>query len=63
MVSIGAFRVFVRTRLNIEPYSTLKPTKVGFIFIGPNSLSRAEDVAAVNQVTQAVARVGSKIGS
>ena len=34
--------VFMRTRLNIEPYSPLKPTKVGFIFIGPNSLSRAE---------------------
>ena len=36
MVGIGAFRVFMRTRLNIEPYSLLKPTKVGFIFIGPN---------------------------
>jgi len=36
MVGIGAFRVFMRTRLNIEPYSVLKPTKVGFIFIGPN---------------------------
>ena len=59
----GAFRVFIRTRLNIEPYSTLKPTKVGFIFIGPNSISRVEDLAAVNHVTQAVVRVGSKIGS
>ena len=59
MVSIGAFRVFIRTRLNIEPYSPLKPTKVGFIFIGPNSLSRAEDLAAVNHVTQAVVKVGS----
>ena len=58
MVRIGAFRVFIRTRLNIEPYCPLKPTKVGFIFIGPNSLSRAEDLAAVNHVT-----VGSKIGS
>ena len=47
MVGIGAFRVFMRTRLNIEPYSPLKPTKVGFIFIGPNSLGRAEDLAAV----------------
>ena len=28
-----------------------------------NSLSRAEDLAAVNHVTQAVVRVGSKIGS
>ena len=59
MVGIDAFRVFMRTILNIEPYSPLKPTKVGFIFIGPNSLSRAEDLAAVNHVTQAVVRVGS----
>ena len=51
MVGIGAFRVFMRTRLNIELYSPLKPTMVGFIFIGPNSLSRAEDLAAVNHVT------------
>jgi len=63
MVGIGAFWVLMKTRLNIEPYSPLKPTKVGFIFIGPNSLSRAEDLAAVNHVTQAVVRVGSKIGS
>ena len=63
MVVIGAFRVIMRTRLNIEPYSPLKPTKVGFIFIGPNSFSRAEDLAAVNHVTQAVVRVGSKIES
>ena len=62
MVSIGAFRVFIRTRFTIEPYSPLKPTKVGFIFIGPNSLSRAEDLAAVNHVTQAFVIVGSKIG-
>ena len=54
MVGIGAFRVLMRTRLNIEPYSPLKPTMVGFIFIGPNSLSRAEDLAAVNHLTQAV---------
>ena len=59
MVVIGAFRVLMRTRLNIEPYSPLKPTKVGFILIGPNSLSRAEDLEAVNHVV----RVGSKIGS
>ena len=59
MVGIGAFRVFLRTRLNIVYYFPLKPTKVGFIFIGPNSLSRAEDLAAVNHVTQAVVRVGS----
>ena len=63
MVGIVAFRVFIRTRLNIEPYPPLKPTKVGFIFIGPNSLDRAEDPAAVNHVTQALFRVGSKIGS
>ena len=63
MVGIGAFRVFLRTRLNIEPYYPLNTTKFGFIFIGPNSLSRAEDLAAVNHVTQAVIRVGSKIGS
>ena len=63
MVGIGAFPVFIRTRRNIESYSPLKPIKVGFIFIGPNSLSRAEDLAAVNHVTQAVVRVGSKIGS
>ena len=63
MVGIGAFRFFMRTRLNIEPYSPLNPIKVGFIFIGTNSLSRAEDLAAVNHVTQAVVRVGSEIGS
>ena len=57
------FRVFIRTRLNIEPYSPLKPTKVGFIFMWPNSLSLAEDLVAVDHVTQAVVRVGSKIGS
>ena len=63
MLGIDTFRVFMRTRLNIESYSPLKPTKVGFIFIGPNSLSRAEDLTAVHHVTQAVVRVGSKIGS
>ena len=63
MVGLGAFRVFMRTRLNIAPYSLLKPTKVGFIFIGSNSLSRVANLAAVNHVTQAVVRVGSKIGS
>ena len=63
MLGIDTFRVFMRTRLNIEPYSPLKPTKVGFIFIGPNSLSRAEDLTAGHHVTQAVVRVGSKIGS
>ena len=63
MVRIVAFQVLMRIRLNIAPYSSLKPTKVGFIFIGLNSLSRAEDLAAVNHVTQAVVRVRSKIGS
>ena len=62
MVGIGAFP-FLLERRNIEPYSPLKPTKVGFIFIGLNSLSRAEDLSADNHVTQAVVRVGSKIGS
>ena len=51
MVGIGAFRVFVRTRLNIEPYSLLNPTKVGFIFIGPNYLSRAEDLTLQLSIT------------
>ena len=63
MVGIGAFPVLMRTILNIEPYSPLKPTKVGFIFIGLNSFSRAEDLAVVNPMTQAVVRVGPKIGS
>ena len=44
-----------------------KPTKVGFIFIEPNSLSRAEDLAAVSHVTQEQAdllgrRLGLKVG-
>ena len=54
MVGTGAFWVLMRTRLKIKPYSPLKPTEVGFLFIGPNSLSRAEDFAAVNHVLQAV---------
>ena len=58
MVGIGAFPVFMRTRRNIESYS-LKPNKVGFIFIRPNSLSRAKDLAAANHVTHAVVRVES----
>ena len=53
MVGIGAFRVFIRTRLNNEPSSPVKPT------IESYSLSRAEYLAAVNQVKQAVVRVGS----
>ena len=62
MVGIGAFRDLMRIRLNIEPYSPLEPTKVGFIFIGPNSLSRVEDLTAVNHVTQAVVVFGLKVG-
>ena len=52
MVEIGTFQLLI-----------LKPTEVGFIFIGPNSLSRGEVYAAVNHVTQAVVGVGSKIES
>ena len=37
MAGVGAFWVLMKTRLNIVPYSPLKPTKVGFIFLGPNS--------------------------
>ena len=33
-------------------------TNQGFIFIEPNSLSRAEDLAAVNHVTQAARQSG-----
>ena len=46
MVGICVFRVFMRT----------------FIFIGPNSFSRVEELAAVNFVTQAVVRVGLRFG-
>ena len=56
---------FMRIRLNIEPYSQLKPTEVGFdlIFIGLNFLSEAEDLASVNHETQAVVRrLGLKVG-
>ena len=60
MVGIGAFRVFKRTRLNIEPYSPVNPTKVGFIFIGPNSVSRAEDLAASS--SELGRRLGLKVG-
>ena len=49
--------------VNIEPYFQLKPTEVGVIFIGPNSVSWALVLVSVNHVTQAVVRVGSKIGS
>ena len=63
MEGIGAFRGFMRARLNIEPDSLLKSTKVSCILIESNSLSRDENLAAVMQVTQAVVRVGLKIGS
>ena len=62
MVGIGAFRVLMRTRFNIEPYSPLKPTKLGFIFIGPNSLSQAEDLAAVKLSSELDRRSGLKVG-
>ena len=52
----------MRTRCNIESYSPIKPTTVGSIFIGPISLSRAEDLAAVNHVTQAVEELGQRLG-
>ena len=54
MEGIGVLQVFLRTRLNIDPYTLLKPTKVDLFW--------AEDLAAVNQVTQAVVRVGSRLG-
>ena len=63
MVGIDAFQVCIGTRLNIEPYSPLKPTKVGFIFIDSNSLRQAQDITAVNHMKKAVVRVGSKIES
>ena len=47
MAKIDGFRELMRKRLNID------------IFIGPNFVSRAKDIAAVNHVTQAVVRVGS----
>jgi len=50
---------FMRTKLNIESYSPLKPTQVGFIFIGPISVSLVKDLADVIHVKQAVVRVGS----
>ena len=52
----------MRRRPNIEPYSPLKPTKVGFIFIGLNSLRRAEDLAAVNLSSELGLRLGLKVG-
>ena len=48
-------------RLNIETNYSLKPTKVCFIFIEANSISRSKDFAAINQMTQPVLRVGSQI--
>ena len=63
MTGTGAFRVFMRTIINLDTYNKVTHNKVGFIFIGSFSLSPAEDIEAVNQVTQALVRVGSKIGS
>ena len=59
--SLAHSGVWCWTRLNIESYSLLKPTKVGFIFIGPNTISRAEDFSAVNHVTQAVVKLGRRL--
>ena len=57
MAGIGTFRVLMKTIFNIEIYSPLKPTKVGFIFIGPNSFSRDLDTA--HHVKKAVVRLQS----
>ena len=57
MVKIAGFRI----KLNIEINSLLKPTKVGFIFIGTNSASRAEELATVNHVTHAVGGLGLRL--
>ena len=57
MEGIGAFRVFMKARLNIEPYSLLKQPRL-VLFSLANSLSRAENLASVKQVTQAVVRFG-----
>ena len=46
----------------IEPYSLLKPTKVGFIFIRPNSWSQSEDLAAVKLSSELGRRLGLKVG-
>ena len=59
MIIIGGFRELIKVRLNIETNSPQKSSVS--IFIGPYSVSRAEDIVAVNHVTQAVFRVGSKI--
>ena len=60
MVGIGAYSGFFIYRTAL--FST-KTNHGRYFFIGPNSLSRAEDLAAVNHVTQAVVRVGSTLGS
>ena len=60
MVEIDGFWELIKLRLTTETNSPLKPTKVSLFFIRPNSTSRAEDLAAVNYVKQAVVRIGSK---
>ena len=58
MVGIGAFRVFKRTRLNIEPHSPVKPIKVGFFFedwvlksgLRNNGFSRNFKIAGKDQI-------------
>ena len=62
MVGIGAFPVFKRTRRNIEPYSPLKPTKVGFFFIGLNSFSRAEDLQLSIMLHKLSLELGLRLG-
>ena len=54
---------FYENKTQLWALFSTKTNQGRFFFIGPNSLSRAEDLAAVNHVTQAVVRVGSKIGS
>ena len=60
MVEISAFRVVMRTRLNSEHYSPLKPTKVGFVFIGPNTLSRAVELSITWH--KLLSELGLKVG-
>ena len=65
MVGIGSFWGFMRTRLDSQHWALFssKTNQGRFIFIEPNSLSQAKDLETVNHMTQAVFRVGLKIGS
>ena len=62
-ITISVPKTVLTLTVCIDIYADHGRTKVGFIFIGPNSLSRAEDLAAVNHVTKAVVKVESKIES